>query len=47
MDGKIDFQRLMYFIRFSKLYKNGIKKDAIFKIRYNDILYFKIFEGYK
>lgn len=43
IDGKIVFHRLMYFILFSKLYENGINKEAIFKTRYNDMLDFKIF----
>ena len=37
----------IYFILLSKLYKNGTKKDAIFKNKYNDILNFKIFERHK
>ena len=44
---KTAFQRFIYFILFSKLYRNGIIKEAIFKIRYKDILNFEIFERYE
>lgn len=33
MEEKTAFQRFIYCILFSKLYRNGTKKDAIFKIR--------------
>ena len=35
------FQRLMYFIRLSKLYRNGMMKEAIFRKKYNDIMFFE------
>jgi hypothetical protein len=47
MAEKTAFHLLMYFILFSKLYRNGIIKEAIFKMRYNDILKFEIFERHE
>jgi hypothetical protein len=47
MDEKTAFHRFIYFILFSKLYRNGTKKEAIFKNRYSDILKFEIFERHK
>jgi hypothetical protein len=47
IEEKTAFQRFIYFILFSKLYKNGTKKDIIFKTKYKDILKFKIFERHK
>ena len=44
---KIAFHLFMYFILFSKLYKNGTTNDAIFKKRYKDILNFKVFERHE
>jgi hypothetical protein len=47
IDVNTAFHRFIYFILLSKLYKNGTKKEAIFKNRYSDILNFKIFEWHK
>lgn len=47
MAEKTAFHLFIYFILFSKLYRNGIIKEAIFKIKYNDILKSKIFERHK
>ena len=44
MAEKTAFHRFIYLILLSKLYKNGTNKEAIFKIRYNDILNFKVFK---
>ena len=44
---KTAFHRFIYFILLSKLYRNGIINDAIFKKKYKDILNFKIFERHK
>ncbi len=43
----IAFHLLMYRILGSKLYRNGIKKEAIFKKKYNDILNFEIFKWHE
>lgn len=34
---KTDFQRFIYLILLSKLYRKGIIKDPIFRIKYSDI----------
>ena len=47
MAEKTAFHRFIYLILLSKLYKNGISKEEIFKIRYNDILNFKVFKRHK
>lgn len=47
IDEKTAFHLLIYFILFSKLYRNGINKEAIFKIRYKDILKSEIFKRHK
>ena len=38
MDKKTAFHLFIYFILFSKLYRKGMIKEAIFKKKYNDII---------
>ena len=47
MAEKTAFHRFIYLILLSKLYKNGISKEDIFKIRYNDILNLKVFKRHE